>query len=68
MTYVGHALVNFAGILCVTALSLWGELDELPAVGAILVICGVWGLNTRSGPPSAAAGLAGLLGWLSQWR
>lgn len=63
-----HSLVNGLGVLSLAAMHLWGELDALPAAGAILALCGLWVRSTSGGPPTAGPGgsgaLAALLGSL----
>ena len=60
-TLIGHSIVNGLGVAAICCMHIWGELDANMAVGVVGAICGLWGLNTRKGPPGAAPGVSGLL-------
>ncbi len=60
-TLIGHSIVNGIGVLALAAMHIWGKLDAGAAAAIIGVICGLWGINTRKGPPTAPPGASGLL-------
>jgi len=60
LVFTGHAVVNGTCALAVAAMHIWGTLDANVAAGIIGAIAGLWGLNTRKGPPAAMAGISGL--------
>jgi len=60
-TLIGHSIVNALGIAAVACMNIFGELDPNVAGGLVGAICGVWGFNTRKGPPGAAPGVSGLI-------
>ncbi len=60
-TLIGHSIVNGLGLIAVACMNIWGELDPNVAAGVVGGICGLWGFNTRKGPPGAAPGVSGLI-------
>lgn len=68
VNFIGHSIVNGCAVMALAGMHVWGSLSPEMAAGGILAVCGVWGLNTRKGPPSGATGLAAVAGWLSTWR
>lgn len=68
VTFIGHSVVNGCAVLALAGMHVWGSLGPDIATGAILAVCGVWGLNTRKGIPSGAAGLIGIASWVSRLR
>lgn len=68
VTFIGHSVVNGCAVLSIAGMHVWGSLGPDLATGAILAVCGVWGLNTRKGLPPGSAGLVAVAGWVSKLR
>ena len=65
--FIAHGVVNGLGVLALTAMHVWGQLPAEWAAGIIAAICGVWGVQTRKGPPPGAAGLVGVAAFVASW-
>lgn len=64
--FLGHSVVNGVCALSVAAMHIFGSLDSNVAVGVIAGIAGLWGFNTRKGPPSGNAGVFAVVHGLYQ--